>query len=58
MYILYKDHNASMDVQEFFVSDLCRREFFYGKFLAAGSRCWLPAPLERNLADAWTIVTA
>jgi hypothetical protein len=37
---------------------LCRYEFFYGELLAAGSHGWLPAPLERNLADAWTKVTA
>jgi hypothetical protein len=34
------------------------REFFYSKFLAAGNRNWLPAPLECNLADAWTKITA
>ncbi len=37
---------------------LCRYEFFYGELLAAGSHGYLPAPLERNLADAWTKVTA
>ncbi len=37
---------------------VCRYEFFYGELLAAGSHSWLPAPLERNLADAWTKVTA
>ncbi len=33
-------------------------KFFYSKFLATGSRIWLPAPLGRNLADAWTKRTA
>ncbi len=37
---------------------LCRREFFYSEFLAAGSHIQLPAPLGRNLADAWTKITA
>ena len=33
------------------------REFFYSESLAAGSLDQLPAPLERNLADAWNMVT-
>ncbi len=37
---------------------LCRREFFYSESLAAGSHNQLPAPLGRNLADAWTKITA
>ena len=33
-------------------------EFFYSESLAAGSLNQLPAPLGRNLADAWTNITA
>ncbi len=38
--------------------EVLSQEFFYSKLLAAGSQNQLPAPLERNLADAWNIVTA
>jgi hypothetical protein len=41
-----------------YCSALCRREFFYSESLAAGSHNQLPAPLGRNLADAWTKITA
>ncbi len=40
------------------IDHMYRYEFFYGEFLAAGSHGQLPAPLERNLVDAWTKVTA
>ena len=33
-------------------------EFFYNESLAAGSLNQLPAPLGRNLADAWSNITA
>ncbi len=38
--------------------DYVAMKFFYSEFLAAGSHDQLPAPLGRNLADAWTKITA
>ncbi len=51
-----KEENSTERVRKA-VSTVCRREFFYSKFLEAGSHNQLPAPLGRNLADAWTKIT-
>ena len=40
------------------VSSCVANEFFYSESLAAGSLNQLPAPLGRNLANAWTNITA